>query len=57
MRLTFKGWERFDELQHEQADSRHAFMAMAFNQPELEEVFEPGLPAAMRARFADLIVR
>lgn len=39
IRLTFKGWERFDELQHEQTDSRHAFMAMAFNRPEMEDAF------------------
>jgi hypothetical protein len=52
LRLTFKGWERFDELRREQRDSSHAFMAMAFNRSELEDVFVQCFnPAAQDAGF------
>ncbi|HVB80116.1 MAG TPA: hypothetical protein VNE82_09280 [Candidatus Binataceae bacterium] len=52
MRLTFTGWERSDDLQRDRTESRHAFMAMAFNQPELEGVFTRCFrPAAKDAGF------
>jgi hypothetical protein len=51
-RLSFRGWERFDELQRAQADSRLAFMAMQFNIPALEAAFTDCFrPAAQDAGF------
>jgi hypothetical protein len=39
-RLTFKGWDRFAELSAAQTEIPTAFMAMPFNNPLLDEVFE-----------------
>jgi hypothetical protein len=39
-RLTFAGWERYDELRRAKADSRRAFMAMQFNNPELTDAYQ-----------------
>lgn len=37
--LTFKGWERYDELQRLTKDSRLAFMAMEFGNKVLDKIF------------------
>lgn len=51
-RLTFKGWQRFDELKRGKAAGMKAFMAMKFNEPELDRVFnEAFVPAAAEAGF------
>lgn len=53
--LTMKGWMRAEELSVEVANSKRAFMAMKFGDPELDRVFEECLkPAAKRAGF-DLV--
>ena len=39
LRLTFRGWDRFDQLQRTESDSRRAFMAMQFNDPQLNAAF------------------
>jgi hypothetical protein len=50
--LSFAGWKRFEELQRGHADSRRAFMAMAFGNAELNSLFESHLkPAAAQAGF------
>lgn len=45
--LTAAGWQRWQLLQREAAGSRHAFMAMAFGQPELDSFYldwlQPGV--------------
>jgi hypothetical protein len=38
--MTFEGWGRYDQLMHESAESRIAFMAMKFGQPELDAIVE-----------------
>jgi hypothetical protein len=51
-RLTFKGWERFDEIQRSPVLSRRAFMAMQFDEPRLEKVYtECFVPAVADAGF------
>lgn len=40
LRLTFKGWARYEELQHGISDSRTVFMAMPFGDDEIKEVYE-----------------
>ena len=44
--LTAEGWQRHAELMRDGAASRHAFMAMKFNDPDLDRVywehFQPG---------------
>ncbi len=37
--LTFRGWERYDQLQRETVDSRLAFMAMPYGDETLDRVF------------------
>lgn len=37
--FTFAGWEYFYELQHSNKNSRLAFMAMKFGNPELEKIY------------------
>jgi hypothetical protein len=39
MRLTFKGWEFLEMLMRQTAESRTAFMAMAFRNERLNEVY------------------
>lgn len=39
MRLTFRGWELYEELQHNHSTSRTAFMAMQFGDTELNAVY------------------
>ena len=38
--LTFNGWERYDELQRSNKDSKLAFMAMQFNNEALTKIFD-----------------
>ena len=46
-RLTFKGWERFEELQRKTSESRVSFMVMKFGDPDLNravsECFKPAV--------------
>ena len=52
MRLTLSGWERFQQLITAKVESRFAFMAMKFCDPELDQVFENCLaPAVDQAGF------
>src|SRR6185437_5456731 len=37
--LTASGWRRVDELQREAKDSKKAFMAMKFGDPELDRIY------------------
>lgn len=51
-RLTMKGWERYSELKKKQIDSRTAFMAMKFGDPDLDAVVENYFkPAVLRTGF------
>ena len=40
LKLTMKGWDRYDQLQHTSATSRIAFMAMKFADPILDQVLQ-----------------
>lgn len=51
-RLTMPGWARFEQLKAAKVDSRFAFMAMKFGDPELDKVFETCFsPAVAEAGF------
>lgn len=45
--LTFRGWDEFRRIQRGQGNSRHAFMAMPFGNPEItkfvDDVFRPAV--------------
>ena len=50
--LTAEGWQRHAELMRDGAASRHAFMAMKFNDPDLDRVYwEHFKPAVMATGF------
>lgn len=50
--LTHAGWKRFAEIQNEVTNSKKAFMAMKFGDPEMDRVFHECLkPAAARAGY------
>ena len=52
LRLNLKGWERYYALKQTATDSRTAFMAMQFNNVQLDDVFESCFkPAALAAGF------
>jgi hypothetical protein len=52
LRLTMDGWKRFDELLRRVVNSRSAFMAMKFNDVQLDTVLKTCFePAALRAGF------
>jgi nucleoside 2-deoxyribosyltransferase len=53
-RLTFRGWERYEELRRTTKDSRKAFMAMEFGDPELNDFFEDHFKPAVKATGFDL---
>ena len=53
-RLTFRGWERYEELRRTTKDSRKAFMAMKFGDPELNGFFEDHFKPAVKATGFDL---
>ena len=46
--LSLKGWQRFEELQRAAGDSRYAFMAMKFNDAELQRVFAQHIRPAVQ---------
>ena len=51
-RLTMKGWERYQSLKKTEIESRTAFMALKFNQPDLDRVVaECFRPAVKRTGF------
>jgi len=47
--LTFDGWQRFEDLKRGSYDSRKAFMAMKFGDPQLDELFKGHLQPAVAA--------
>ena len=47
--LTAKGWQRHAELMRDGAASRHAFMAMKFNDPDLDRVYWEHFKPAVEA--------
>lgn len=50
--LTIPGWLKFEELQRTISDSRKAFMAMKFGDPEIDQIFrEHLLPAVAQTGF------
>jgi len=50
--LTFRGWERYEELKHGAVDSKRAFMAMKYGDPLLDDVYRKCFkPAVRRAGF------
>lgn len=53
-KLTMRGWSRYDELMRSGAGSRHAFMAMRFDDEEVERVFREHLVPAVAAAGFDL---
>jgi hypothetical protein len=52
--LTFKGWERYDEIKRKGIYSYKAFMAMKFGETELNDFFENHLKAAIKQTGFDL---
>jgi hypothetical protein len=51
-RLTMEGWERYAALKKTNIDSRTAFMAMKFGEPDLDVVFQDCFrPAVQRTGF------
>lgn len=52
--LTARGWQRHAELVREAPGSRHAFMAMKFNDAELDALFVEHLRPAIRQTGFDL---
>jgi hypothetical protein len=52
LRLTFKGWDRYEELQRTISDSRKAFMAMKYDDPSADAIFRDHFkPAVAQAGF------
>lgn len=45
--MTFKGWDRYYELQHSNKDSRLAFMAMKFKEEPLNTIYETVIKQAV----------
>jgi hypothetical protein len=57
VRITSKGWDRYEELRRSVIESRIAFMAMPFNNATLDRVFEECFKPAVAATgstFAEL---
>jgi hypothetical protein len=50
-RLTFDGWERFDELRHRSVDSRVAFMAMGYGDEDVDRAFAAFIGAVGQTGF------
>lgn len=48
-RLTFDGWLKFEELKRNVSDSRIAFMAMDFKEPELDKIYKEHFKPAVKA--------
>jgi hypothetical protein len=55
VRLTFRGWERYESLQRGVADSRKAFMAMPFNDARLDRIFRDCFRPAVKATGFELV--
>lgn len=53
--LTFRGWQRYEELQRGQSRSRKGFMAMSFKNETLNEIFVYHFKPAAKAAGFDLI--
>jgi nucleoside 2-deoxyribosyltransferase len=51
LRLTMRGWERYESLKHQEVASRTAFMAMKFDQELIQMVEKYFKPAVVRAGF------
>ncbi|MHB8885377.1 MAG: hypothetical protein ACYC5H_09860 [Methylovirgula sp.] len=52
LRLKMPGWVRYDAIKHARVESRTAFMAMKFGDPELNSIVENHFkPAVQRAGF------
>lgn len=52
LKLTMSGWELYEKLRHQTEDSYRAFMAMAFNQPDIARMLtEHFKPAVARTGF------
>jgi hypothetical protein len=45
--LSARGWECYDELDRSGKDSRHAFMAMSFNEPDIAAFYRDHLKRAV----------
>lgn len=52
--LSFAGWERYHELKRSVEEGNQAFMAMKFNDKELDRVYEQCLKPAVEATGFDL---
>ena len=50
-RLTFPGWRRLDELQRQSVESRIAFMAMGYDNEEVDRAFEAFIDAVEKTGF------
>jgi hypothetical protein len=50
-RLTFAGWERFEELHRASVDGRVAFMAMQYGDPDMDRVYEQFVRAVEQTSF------
>jgi hypothetical protein len=49
LRLTFEGWDYYENLKSGSVDSRKAFMAMQYNDPVLDEVYSICFRPAVQA--------
>lgn len=54
VRLTFKGWDRFEELRRSTKNSRKAFMAMRFGKRDLQDFYEKHFKPAVAETGFDL---
>jgi len=52
--LTFKGWQRYEELKKVRIDSKQVFMAMQFSNTELNDLFNNHLVKAVKQTGLDL---
>jgi hypothetical protein len=55
IRLTLTGWRHYEALKQGRAESRKAFMAMKFNDPELESMFNEVFRPAVKKTSYDLV--
>src|SRR5207244_912978 len=55
VRLTLRGWERYETLKRGLAESRKAFMAMPFNDARLDTIFRDCFKPAVKATDFDLV--
>jgi hypothetical protein len=50
-RLSFDGWERYEQLRRGTADTRKAFMAMGYGNPEVDKAFGAFVQAVNETEF------